>query len=605
MDKVDKNNEFVRQAIWEVYNKRCFYTGKPLDYIDMQLDHIIPESYTRKENELERIIKDCQLDDEFEINSLFNLVPTNRYENRRKSDKEHEINAILHYLNLVKSNVPKVQNRIEKLKKSLDFDKNISMVKAFVNDENDSEKREQLLESIISFVTNENNNFENIEEIYEHDNEQIFKKYTDRIGLEAIMPRYNNPETRCIFYFRTLKVRDCMVILDNKVILSELFSGIHTDPKHGVRSFIIFENKSKDNEGKYDLENAFIHIGNNKLRLSSDDINKFCQVIDAYADKYIEFINKIENILMTHRYPLSKRKNNYRLLKVTNDQWKQLVDFGFKHDVDEGNSEWHIFDKNRYFIKIYTNKQLSRYDIGYHAFFNGEHDEDVVFYPEFSSNNIYITWELVEDLRNKKIECISRTKSWDAETAYKWLVEELIPKVFGHNINFLKSRNSEIDEFLRNSNFEYIIYLEDREVYTLEELKEVVSHLQNFFHYHPNHKYRTKKIDFDGIYNSILLCLNRAVKVDLHYLCEKLCLNKCNTIMELIKTIETDIMKTKDRTVHGFDIDYLFRAFIATLEGKKVYLTTDEIRIIMKNIEYFILINDREILLEKYAVNFI
>ncbi len=547
MDKVDTNNQFVRRAIWEIHNYRCCYTQKPLNYIDMQLDHIIPESYARKKDDLKRIIKECGLDDDFELNSLYNLVPISSHENRRKSDKEFGLNAMIYYLNLAKDYAPKIQERIEKLKRSVDFDKNISMVKAYVDGEDDSSKRKQILENIISFVSNEEYDFEDIEETYEKDNEQIYKKYTDRIGLEAIMPKYNNPETRCIFYFRTLKVRDCMLLLDNKTILTELFSGLHTDPKHGSRSFIVFEKSSKEIENTSDIENAFIHIGNNKLKLSGDDINKFCQVIDAYADKYIKSIYDIEDRLKTQRYPLSKRKNNYKLIVVTNEQWKQLIDFANEHDVARGNSKWHIFDRNRYYIKVYTNDQHSRYNNGYHAFFNSEMEEDIVLYPALTSKYICITWEFVENIKNKNIERINEAESWDADIAFRWLVNELLPEVFGKK-NTLINKARKIDEYFGNIDIEYISYLKYKQVHTIEDVRKVAEQLQIFYHCHPHNKYRFNKNDFDGIYNSILLCLKKSEKVDLHYICEKLYLYRCNTIMELIKAIEEVVIKNRDKT---------------------------------------------------------
>ena len=97
----------------------------------MQLDHIIPESYNHKKEDLERIINECGLDNDFELNSLFNLVPTRSYENRRKSDKELDLSAKLYYLNVAKNNVPKIQERIEKLKKTRNLEKNIGIVKEF------------------------------------------------------------------------------------------------------------------------------------------------------------------------------------------------------------------------------------------------------------------------------------------------------------------------------------------------------------------------------------------------------------------------------------------------------------------------------------------
>lgn len=51
MRKVNKDNENVKYAIYNVYGGKCFYTNKPLDYISMQIDHIMPESLaTNKKN---------------------------------------------------------------------------------------------------------------------------------------------------------------------------------------------------------------------------------------------------------------------------------------------------------------------------------------------------------------------------------------------------------------------------------------------------------------------------------------------------------------------------------------------------------------------------
>lgn len=607
MNKIDKKNSLVRQAIWEVHKNKSCYSNNPLELKDMEIDHIIPESYKNKKDNLERVIKECGLEDNFELDSLLNLVPISKNENRQKSDTEFGLAAKLYYLEIARKNAPVIEKTIEKLKRTRNFDKNKSMVKSYIDEESNNEKRQKIIENIFSFISNEENDFDDIEEVYELDNEPVFKKYVDRIGLEAIMPKYNNTETSCIIYFRTLKVRDCMILLDNKTILTELFTGLHTNPKYGARGFITFEQPLENNKNFVNLENAYIHLGNNKLKLSSEDIYKFCKVIDTYADKYIEYIKSIENILKTHKFPLSKRRNNYKLLTLTNEQWRKLVDFSFKHDVDSGYTDWNIFDRNRFYIKVYTNKKHNKYDIGYHAFFNRELDEDIVLHPELVAKDACITWEFVEDFENRNIESINERESWNADIAYKWLADEFIPKVLGkkRRINFLNKRRNKIDDILRNSNFKYIKYLKDERIDSINELREMVAMLQLFYYTHPRNRYFIIKEAFSGIYNSILICINKSEKVDLHYLCEKLGLRKCMKKCELILEIEEDMNNIKDETVNGFAIDYLFRALRAALEFKKINIIAEDFKAIKKNIDYFILLYDQEIMLEKYAVSFV
>lgn len=285
MNTQDQN---VRRAIWEVYNCKCFYTGDPLGYSEMELDHIIPVVYRDKPYELHKILKDCGLDDDFHIDSLYNLVPTSKLNNGRKSDMQFEIKSLLFWFGLTKKNVSAIEKRIIKLKKRKNYDEHLSMLKTQIDDEKDGEVREKLLVDIISFISNENEDFIEQEEIYEKENEQVFKKYKKSIGLEAIMPRYNNPETECVLYFRTLKARDCMLVLDNKIVLSQLFSGLFTDPKYGARGFLEYDHSKHNLQESINFDNINIHLGSNRLKLSKDDIYLLCAVIDSYAIKYIE-----------------------------------------------------------------------------------------------------------------------------------------------------------------------------------------------------------------------------------------------------------------------------------------------------------------------------
>jgi hypothetical protein len=120
----------------------------------------------------------------------------------------------------------------------------------------------------------------------------------------------------------------------------------------------------------------------------------------------------------------------------------------------------------------------------------------------------------------------------------------------------------------------------------------------------PHKRYRIKKEDFRGIYNSIIDCLLKSKNVDLFYICGQLNVSYCHTKEELIDSIGRLIESIEDTTINGFGIDYLFRAFLITLQDEEIILSIDEIEYICNEISFFIEVHDREICLQKYALNF-
>lgn len=609
MNKINKNDEFVRRAIWEAHKYRSFYTGKPIDYTDMEIDHIIPKSYKDKEDDLKRIFKECGLDNDFELDSLFNLVPVSKYENRRKSNKELSTRAIIYYLELAREKAPIIEEKIDKFRKQRNYDKHISMLKTYVTEEDDGQKRDKILDNIFSLISDDNEDFKEEEKLYNKERELIFRKYTKSIGLKAIMPKYDDPETICVLNFRNLKLRNCIVRLDNRTVLSQLFIGLFTDPKYGTRGFIEYEKLENKNNDVIDLDKVSIYLGNNKIKLFREDIYNLCDLVDAYALKYIELIKNIENILKTHSYQLSKRRSNYKLITISYNNWLKLVDFAYRHDVDNGKSKWHIFDRNPYYLKVYTNKKHVKYDTGFHAFFHAEFSEDIVLYPVLSPpKEVCITFEFLEELDKVGVDCINERESWNAEISYKWLINELLPKVLGNNEkNKILSRNEKrYNNILEtNKDFERVYYLKNKEINKYNDLYEIITLLQIHYHSRAHSKYRVKKSELEGIYNSILKCILKSKRIDLHYISSKLGLNHCKTVSELIDSVKHIIEEIDDMTINGFGIDYLFRALLIAIESKKINLSLSDMCYIRDNIDFFIETYDREVLLEKYAVEFV
>jgi hypothetical protein len=598
-------DQYLRRAIYEIYDYKCFYTGEPLDYINMELDHIIPRSYQRDPMIIRRIIKECDLPEDFHVDSLLNLVPTSRFNNRRKSDMELISKNIVLFFSFTRLKASLIEKKITELKKNRNIEKHLSMLKTQVDEESDEKSREKLLLNIFSFITDESDEFIETDQLYYKEREQFYRKYVSKIALEALMPRYNNPQTECVIYFKTLTARDCMFVLDNKTVLSQLFKGVYSDPKHGARGFLeygrIDENKL---EYSLDLNNTKIVLGKNRVKISPEDIYLFCEVVDAYADMYIKQIKNIEELLKTDKYPLSKRLNNYKLIYISYHDWKKVIDFAYKHDVDNGNSKWHVFDKNKHYIKIFTKKH-DKYDEGYHAFFQAEHSEDIVLYPSLTTKDVCITFEFVEDISRKgEIDLINERAHWNGEIAYNWLVNILLPKSLGkRKSNKVKKVDAKYKSLFTNS-IEKIIYLDGKLIVDYKDLIEVVELLQIHFNQNPHNKYRVNKADFQGIYNSIITCINKLNEVDLYYLCSKLHLTKCTTNKELINSITEISAEIQDTTINGFEMDLLFRVLFSALDSGGESLTMKEIQSIRSDMNYFVIARDREVLLDKYSINF-
>lgn len=104
----------LRLAIFDAYNGKCFYTGEPIPYQDFEVDHIIPESLAR---DIEEIRNRLGLGDDFNINSIENLVPCRPGLNLRKKDSLFSDNTLLLYFELTKARKATVLALHDKYKK--------------------------------------------------------------------------------------------------------------------------------------------------------------------------------------------------------------------------------------------------------------------------------------------------------------------------------------------------------------------------------------------------------------------------------------------------------------------------------------------------------
>lgn len=73
-----------RFAVWQTHQGMCYWCGEPLSFVDTTVDHVIPELYESRPDDLREIVDYYGLDSSFAINGFGNWVPAHQRCNRSK-----------------------------------------------------------------------------------------------------------------------------------------------------------------------------------------------------------------------------------------------------------------------------------------------------------------------------------------------------------------------------------------------------------------------------------------------------------------------------------------------------------------------------------------
>jgi len=80
----------LRKAIWYSNDQKSGYEGQPINFTEMEIDHIIPERISlnpKEPDEFEKWKEKYHLSDDFDIQGIENLCPSTRIFNLSKADK--------------------------------------------------------------------------------------------------------------------------------------------------------------------------------------------------------------------------------------------------------------------------------------------------------------------------------------------------------------------------------------------------------------------------------------------------------------------------------------------------------------------------------------
>ncbi|RVO43468.1 HNH endonuclease [Sinorhizobium meliloti] len=111
----------VRQAIWKAHGCKCLYCTEPLLFINLFIDHVIPEVTTR--DELQAIIERVGLRAGFDIYNWENHAPSCYRCNKNKLAHPFHDGYLSITLRKVEAKLPKVRELVQKAQDDWELDK--------------------------------------------------------------------------------------------------------------------------------------------------------------------------------------------------------------------------------------------------------------------------------------------------------------------------------------------------------------------------------------------------------------------------------------------------------------------------------------------------
>ncbi|MBC7685487.1 MAG: HNH endonuclease [Bdellovibrionales bacterium] len=100
-----------REAIWLTYHRKCFYGTELITLEEMEIDHLLPESYLALPDQPAKLSQ-LGLPADFNICGYENLVPACRICNQRKNANELPIGQLGIFVSQIANNISELQKEL-------------------------------------------------------------------------------------------------------------------------------------------------------------------------------------------------------------------------------------------------------------------------------------------------------------------------------------------------------------------------------------------------------------------------------------------------------------------------------------------------------------
>lgn len=581
--RIRKNDPIVRLALQRCYKRKCGLSGE-LILDDFDVDHIIPLSLKQHPDKLERLLVSLGLPRDFELDSVLNLIPAKRARNVEKGDRILDADRLRYLLGRAKDRSGEIVREIGKIRRLISVGDAKEVIRGYLHETGvDSEA---FVEALYDSLIADDLDFPEEEDVWSKGGSTYLTISRSVVHLEGRLPSLQRPRGFCRLKFRSLKARNITATLSHADIVQSLLEGLYTAPEHNLRGFITGGIR-KDG-------GALVRLGMTSLPLKADEIRQLCHIVDGFGLQYIQSLRDLETTFGSSQFDRSREHERaYRLVKVKRTLWQRMLEFVCSHDADEGQTPWHIFDRNRFCIKVFTRTQNQRFDPGFHVFYHPESaNAEEPWHFRHPDEDVCVVAEVLTDPLGKGVHQFGPRGYWDVTTAYDWLTSEFIPKVISH---YRLERELSLDEQRPISWFggrkdpkqpvqafesgKMEVCPRPDEVSSLTDLRRYVEHLQ-LEHNRGGSVYLCTS-EVRSLYEAVALCLLRSDYRDYHYLQGNLQFEvDWSTPERIYESMRTQARQATAGVYQYITVDCALRCMVVALDRPRVQLTPAEVKTI-------------------------
>lgn len=243
------------------------------------------------------------------------------------------------------------------------------------------------------------------------------------IQITALLPRKRSSSGSAAIVVKKQNTSGLAIALSQEWLLKNLLSHPQAPADHSYRPFIIGPvSNTPDSEVTIDINSA-------RLQISPDGVHAMCKALDQLTPIYIDALRRLERRWEAEGFPVTHRSSDTAvvLCSIPSRLWRNILEFANAHEAGAGDTEWHIFDFNRLYLKVFTNKQHADFEPGYHAFIHA-HNES----RDSNNSDVVLTWTPPDSFESFEIA----PRRWMSCTqTFHWLCQKLMPAVGDWLIN--------------------------------------------------------------------------------------------------------------------------------------------------------------------------
>jgi hypothetical protein len=241
---------------------------------------------------------------------------------------------------------------------------------------------------------------------------------TPWVHIDALLPNKQRFSGSVAVVVKKPSTSGFSVAISQEWLLKNLLARIGAPAEHAYRPFIYGPvSPGQDAEFTIDLNSA-------RLQVPPEGLEAMCAALDRLTPVYTDALRALARHWRADGFPFIGRGDDtvVAMCAIPGWVWQHVLAFAREHDANAGDSEWHIFDANPHYLKVYTTKPHADFEPGYHAFIHGRKDIDGLCY----GNDVVLTWDPPGSFGNFKLDA---GRWMPCSDALHWLRDKLLPAV--------------------------------------------------------------------------------------------------------------------------------------------------------------------------------